>query len=158
MNSLPPIALLLGVLALLLLFLIPYTRRILLAAFNLLPALALVALGSLDWLLRPQLEAFARAGYDVVGVSAPGPHVAPLEAAGIRHVAVPSLTRAIAPKTETAAFGDGGVASPPRKTASGNVPSVLSLQQKQPPPPSAPSAPSRAPASRGSRRESEESG
>ncbi|MDO8392289.1 MAG: glycosyltransferase family 4 protein [Actinomycetota bacterium] len=49
---------------------------------------------SLDWLLGPQLQAFAAAGYEVVGMSAPGPHVAALEAAGIRHVAVPALTRA----------------------------------------------------------------
>jgi len=49
---------------------------------------------SLDWLLGPQLQAFKAAGYEVVGMSAPGPHVAALEAAGIRHVAVPGLTRA----------------------------------------------------------------
>ncbi|MDP2292452.1 MAG: glycosyltransferase family 4 protein [Actinomycetota bacterium] len=48
---------------------------------------------SLDWLLAPQLLAFADAGYDVVGMSAAGPHVAHLEQLGIRHVAVPSLTR-----------------------------------------------------------------
>lgn len=52
---------------------------------------------SLDWLLRPQLEAFLDAGYEVIGMSAPGPHVAALEASGIRHVAVPSLTRAMSP-------------------------------------------------------------
>jgi glycosyltransferase involved in cell wall biosynthesis len=52
---------------------------------------------SLDWLLRPQLEAFRDAGYEVIGMSAPGPHVAALEASGIRHVAVPTLTRALTP-------------------------------------------------------------
>ena len=52
---------------------------------------------SLDWLLRPQLEAFADAGYEVIGMSAPGPHVAALEASGIRHVAIDSLTRSMAP-------------------------------------------------------------
>ena len=52
---------------------------------------------SLDWLLRPQLEAFAAAGFDVIGMSAPGPHVDGLEARGIRHVAVPSLTRSVSP-------------------------------------------------------------
>ena len=31
---------------------------------------------SLDWLLAPQLRVFADAGYDVVGMSAPGSHVA----------------------------------------------------------------------------------
>ena len=48
---------------------------------------------SLDWLLRPQLEAFARAGFEVIGMSAPGPHVAALEASGIAHVAVQNLIR-----------------------------------------------------------------
>ena len=48
---------------------------------------------SLDWLLGPQLRAFRAAGYEVVGMSAAGPHVAALAADGIRHVAVDSLTR-----------------------------------------------------------------
>lgn len=61
---------------------------------------------SLDWLLRPQLEAFVQAGYDVVGVSAPGPHVAALEASGIRHEAVPSLTRAMSPAQDLRALND----------------------------------------------------
>ncbi len=61
---------------------------------------------SLDWLLRPQLEAFADAGYEVIGMSAPGPHVAALEAAGIRHVAVPSLTRAMSPTNDLRALRD----------------------------------------------------
>lgn len=49
---------------------------------------------SLDWLLAPQLQAFAAAGYEVVGMSAAGPHVPHLATLGIRHVDVPSLTRA----------------------------------------------------------------
>ena len=61
---------------------------------------------SLDWLLRPQLEAFARAGYEVIGMSAPGPHVAALEACGIRHHAVPSLTRAMSPLQDARALRD----------------------------------------------------
>ncbi|MFM2183803.1 MAG: hypothetical protein RJB61_2097 [Actinomycetota bacterium] len=52
---------------------------------------------SLDWLLAPQLRAFADAGYDVVGMSAPGTHVASLEASGIRHVALPAFTRSTNP-------------------------------------------------------------
>jgi glycosyltransferase involved in cell wall biosynthesis len=48
---------------------------------------------SLDWLLRPQLEAFAAAGYEVVGMSAAGRHVPSLAASGIRHVDVPALSR-----------------------------------------------------------------
>jgi len=41
---------------------------------------------SLAYLLLPQLIAFREAGFDVVGVSAPGDHVATLETNGIRHV------------------------------------------------------------------------
>ncbi|MGH9057607.1 MAG: glycosyltransferase family 4 protein [Acidimicrobiales bacterium] len=48
---------------------------------------------SLALLLGPQLEAFVRAGYDVVGVSAPGPFVAGLGAAGIGHVPLAHATR-----------------------------------------------------------------
>ncbi len=48
---------------------------------------------SLDWLLGPQLVAFAAAGYRVVGMSAPGPHVEHLRSLGIEHVALDGLTR-----------------------------------------------------------------
>ena len=59
---------------------------------------------SLDWLLGPQLRAFAAEGYEVVGMSAAGPHVANLEAMGIRHVAVPSFTRSNNPLQDVKAF------------------------------------------------------
>lgn len=49
---------------------------------------------SLAYLLLPQLIAFREAGYDVVGVSAPGDHVATLEANGVRHVPLGRSTRA----------------------------------------------------------------
>lgn len=52
---------------------------------------------SLDWLLGPQLRAFSDAGYEVVGMSAPGPHVANLAAMGVRHVPVPAFTRSSNP-------------------------------------------------------------
>jgi glycosyltransferase involved in cell wall biosynthesis len=52
---------------------------------------------SLALLLLPQLVAFRDAGYDVVGVSAPGGYVPMLEGHGIRHVALPSSTRAMDP-------------------------------------------------------------
>ena len=55
---------------------------------------------SLELLLKPQLLAFAAAGYDVVGVSAPGPYVGSLEAAGLRHVAVASATRSMDPRRD----------------------------------------------------------
>jgi glycosyltransferase involved in cell wall biosynthesis len=58
---------------------------------------------SLAWLLGPQLEAFARAGYEVIGISAPGPYVAELEATGIRHVPLSHATRAMAPVHDLAA-------------------------------------------------------
>ena len=61
---------------------------------------------SLDWLLRPQLEAFADAGFEVIAMSAPGPHVAALEASGIQHVAVPSLTRSMSPIHDLRAMCD----------------------------------------------------
>jgi glycosyltransferase involved in cell wall biosynthesis len=49
---------------------------------------------SLALLLLPQLVAFRDAGYDVIGVSAPGGHVATLDAHGIRHVPLTRSTRA----------------------------------------------------------------
>ncbi len=49
---------------------------------------------SLSLLLLPQLLAFRDAGYEVVGVSAPGEHVATLEAHGIRHIPLTRSTRA----------------------------------------------------------------
>ena len=49
---------------------------------------------SLALLLLPQLVAFRDAGYDVIGVSAPGPFVAELEEQGIRHLPLARSTRA----------------------------------------------------------------
>lgn len=48
---------------------------------------------SLALLLGAQLRAFREAGYDVVGISAPGPFVAQLEGLGIPHIALKSSTR-----------------------------------------------------------------
>lgn len=59
---------------------------------------------SLDWLLGPQLVAYMNAGYDVVGMSAPGPHVEALEASGVQHMALDSLTRSNKPTQDAAAF------------------------------------------------------
>ncbi len=52
---------------------------------------------SLDLLLGPQLVAFAEAGYDVVGASAPGPYVDGLEAVGVRHIPLSHATRSMRP-------------------------------------------------------------
>jgi glycosyltransferase involved in cell wall biosynthesis len=50
---------------------------------------------SLALLLGPQLEAFARAGYEVIGASAPGPFVADLTASAIRHIPLHHATRSV---------------------------------------------------------------
>lgn len=52
---------------------------------------------SLRYLLFPQLVAAIAAGHEVVGVSAPGPDVPYLEAAGIRHIPLTSSTRSVNP-------------------------------------------------------------
>ncbi len=52
---------------------------------------------SLAWLLGPQLAAFGEAGYEVIGVSAPGPFVAGLAELDVTHVAWTHATRAMAP-------------------------------------------------------------
>ena len=59
---------------------------------------------SLDWLLGPQLQAFAAEGYEVIGMSAAGPHVAHLTALGIPHVDVPAFTRSNNPLQDVKAF------------------------------------------------------
>jgi glycosyltransferase involved in cell wall biosynthesis len=50
---------------------------------------------SLRFLVLPQLTALRDEGHDVIGISAPGPWVADLERAGIRHVPIESATRAM---------------------------------------------------------------
>lgn len=52
---------------------------------------------SLELLLGPQLTAFARAGYEVLTASAPGPHVAALAARGLPHWPLPTATRSLSP-------------------------------------------------------------
>jgi glycosyltransferase involved in cell wall biosynthesis len=61
---------------------------------------------SLELLLGPQLEAFAAAGYRVVGVSADGPYVAALRERGIDHVALAHSTRAMAPHRDLRAVAE----------------------------------------------------
>lgn len=48
---------------------------------------------SLRFLLFDQLRAFRRAGFEVIGISAPGPWVQDLEREGVRHAAIPSFRR-----------------------------------------------------------------
>lgn len=61
---------------------------------------------TLALLLGPQLRAFRDAGFEVIGVSAPGPHVAALEQWGIEHVALSSATRAMDLRQDVAALGE----------------------------------------------------
>src|SRR4029079_3198353 len=61
---------------------------------------------SLELVLGSQLEAFAAAGFEVIGVSAPGPYVAALERRGIRHVPLRHATRSFAPLEDGRALGE----------------------------------------------------
>jgi glycosyltransferase involved in cell wall biosynthesis len=59
---------------------------------------------SLVLLLGRQLRAFADAGMEVIGVSAPGPYVRELESWGIRHMPMRHATRSVAPSQDVLAF------------------------------------------------------
>lgn len=61
---------------------------------------------SLDWLLGPQLTAFGEAGFEVIGASAPGPHVRAIEARGVRHVPLAHATRAMALGEDARSIGE----------------------------------------------------
>ncbi len=61
---------------------------------------------SLELLLGPQLSAFVEQGYEVIGVSAPGPFVPAIEARGVRHVPLANATRAMAPHKDLLAVGE----------------------------------------------------
>ena len=61
---------------------------------------------SLEKLLGPQLSAFVEHGYEVIGMSAPGPHVPAVEARGVRHVPLRHATRAMAPHHDLLAIGE----------------------------------------------------
>jgi glycosyltransferase involved in cell wall biosynthesis len=54
---------------------------------------------SLRYLLLNQLQSIRSAGYEVIGISAPGPNVAALVSAGIQHIPVP-LTRNLTPMAD----------------------------------------------------------
>lgn len=60
---------------------------------------------SLRYLLGNQLQHLQRVGFDVIGISSPGPHVAWLEEHGIRHVPVP-MQRAFTPLDDLRAVFD----------------------------------------------------
>jgi glycosyltransferase involved in cell wall biosynthesis len=58
---------------------------------------------SLELLLGVELDVDVATGLDVVGLSAPGPYVAQVEARGVRHVPLASLTRSWDPRSDAAA-------------------------------------------------------
>jgi glycosyltransferase involved in cell wall biosynthesis len=58
---------------------------------------------SLRFLLLDQLRHLQDAGYDVTGISSPGPHVDALHEAGIRHHSVP-MTRSVTPVSDLTAL------------------------------------------------------
>lgn len=59
---------------------------------------------SLALLLSTELEQRVAEGWTVFGVSAPGPYVRRVEALGVEHVAVPSLTRSWSIRSDLVAF------------------------------------------------------
>jgi glycosyltransferase involved in cell wall biosynthesis len=59
---------------------------------------------SLELLLGPQLEAFAEAGFEVLGASAPGPYIGALAQRGVRHVPLEHATRSMAPVDDARAL------------------------------------------------------
>ncbi len=61
---------------------------------------------SLTRLLGPQLRAFQTAGYEVIGVSALGPHVAELEEWGITHLPLHHATRSFDPLRDVRALAE----------------------------------------------------
>lgn len=58
---------------------------------------------SLSLLLETELAADVEAGLETIGISSPGPYVPAVEALGVRHVPLPSLTRAWDPRRDGAA-------------------------------------------------------
>lgn len=61
---------------------------------------------SLELLLGPQLSAFIDAGYEVIGMSAPGPFVPAVEARGVTHVPLVNATRSMAPHRDLFAIAE----------------------------------------------------
>lgn len=57
-------------------------------------------------LLLPQLLGLREAGYDVTAISSPGPFVAEVEAAGIRHISWRNATRSWDPRADVRAFAE----------------------------------------------------
>ncbi len=73
-------------------------------------ALRLVHLTTVDMslalLLATELAVDVEAGFETVGISAPGPYVERVEAVGVAHVPLPSLTRRWRPVADARAFAE----------------------------------------------------
>lgn len=61
---------------------------------------------SLDLLIGRHLAGLAEAGYEVVGCSAPGPHIAALDRMGIRHIPLRHATRSMDPTADVRALAE----------------------------------------------------
>lgn len=61
---------------------------------------------SLRYLVLPQLEAGVAAGWDTIGISAPGEHVPVVEEVGVRHIPLPTSTRGWALRDDLRAARD----------------------------------------------------
>ena len=59
---------------------------------------------SLALLLATELATDVAAGHEVIGISTPGPYVERVTALGVRHVAIPELTRSWSPTSDLRAF------------------------------------------------------
>lgn len=61
---------------------------------------------SLALLLGPQLKAFLDAGFEVVGISSPGPFVQQIETLGVQHIPLTNATRALSLHSDVKALGE----------------------------------------------------
>jgi glycosyltransferase involved in cell wall biosynthesis/ribosomal protein S18 acetylase RimI-like enzyme len=61
---------------------------------------------SLRYLVLPQLEAGVATGWETLGISAPGPYVAEVEATGVRHVPLPTSSRGWSLRSDIGAARD----------------------------------------------------
>lgn len=61
---------------------------------------------SLDLLIGRHLAGISEAGYEVIGCSAPGPHIAALDRMGIRHIPLRHATRSMDPTADVRALAE----------------------------------------------------
>jgi len=56
---------------------------------------------SVRYLLLNQLRSIQQAGYEVIGISSPGPEVPTIEAAGVHHIPVPMVRGSLVTPTRS---------------------------------------------------------